>query len=76
VALVEAGISLIIMPKRPGFMTKLSFSINFFTVVNFVIECGSILRFPLSGYYFDSRGLCSVPEDEGSHTAYQTTYYA
>jgi len=72
VALVEAGLSLIIMAKRPDFMTKLIFSINIFTVVNFVTECDSILQFPLSGYYFDSRGLHSVPKHDrftGNETA-------
>jgi len=56
-------------------MKKLSFPINLFTVFNIVTDGGSILRFPVSVYYFDSRGLCSAPKDESSHTGYQTATY-
>jgi len=77
VEIFEAGISFIIIHKRPDFMKKESFSFNLFTVVNIITANDSILRFPLSGYYVDSRGLCSVPKDESSHTGYQTaTYHA
>jgi hypothetical protein len=75
VTLVEAGINFITIPKRPENMTKINFSLNFFTVVNIVIDDCSMLRFPLSVYYMDSRGLCSVPKDEGSLTGYQTATY-
>jgi len=75
VTLLEAAIRFIIIPKRPENMTKINFSINLFTVVNIVIDAGSILRFPLSVHYFDSRGLCPVPKDEGSHSGYQTATY-
>jgi len=58
-------------------MTKLSFSFHLITVVSIVTDFRSIRRFPLSLYHLDSRGLCSVPKDESSHTGYQTaTYHA
>jgi len=58
-------------------MTKLSTSINFFAVFHNITPNGSLLRYPLSEYRFDSRGLFSISKSEGGHIGYQTaTYHA
>jgi len=74
-ALVKAEIIFISISKPPDFVTKLSFSFNLFTVFNIVNVGGFIRRFPLSLHHFDSRGLCSVPKDENSHTGYKAATY-
>ena len=75
VAFVEADISFTIIPIRTHFIKKLRIFINLFTVFSNVTVIGSILRFPLSEYYFDGRGLCSVPKVGSNHTGYQTATY-
>jgi len=58
-------------------MTKLSSSIKFFAVCNNVTTNGSGIRFPMSEYRFDSRGLFSISKSEGGHIGYHTaTYHA
>jgi len=74
-ALVEAESRLISKSKQPDFMTKLKFSFNLFTVFSNRTEYRFIRRFPVSVYHFGSRGLCSVPKDERSHTGYQAGKY-